>query len=326
MAGLIGAIFIASAWCWFATWLGPRIGYVDKPDGSSLKVHETPAVPLGGVGVFAGFHLGSLIEGVFDWTLFGASAIVLVLGLIDDRRGLPPLVRLGFEVAAAVVLVVGLLGGEASPIEMIYCVVLSVFAINAVNLFDGLDGLAGSVGALAAIGLAVLSANRGVDIAVPALLAASLVGFLVLGWNPARVFLGDAGAYVVGILLAASIIVASPEAGSQLLVATGILGVFAVDLLVTVLRRLRSRSPLFEGDRSHLYDQLTDRGLSVRQVVLVALAAQAVVVALVLAADNWLPGSIAVALLIAFFGVAVVALAVGRSTRPDQPTWSDEAI
>lgn len=323
MAGLIAAIVVAAAWCWFATWLGPRVGYVDRPDGSSLKIHETPAVPLGGVGVFAGFHLGSWIEGGFDWVFFGATAIVLVLGLIDDRRGLPPVIRLGFEVAAAVVLVVGLLGGSATPLEMIYCVVLAVFAINAVNLFDGLDGLAASVGAVAAVGLAVLSVSRGVDYTVPALLAASLVGFLVLGWNPARVFLGDAGAYVVGVLLAASIMTASPDAGSRLLVASGMLGVFAVDLMVTVLRRLRSRSPLFEGDRSHLYDQLMDRGLSVRQVVFVAVAAQAAVVALVLAADNWMAGTIAVALLLAVFGVAVVSLAVGRTTKPDQAQWSD---
>jgi len=237
--------------------------------------------------------------------------IVVVLGLVDDRWGLPPLLRLTVELIAACVLVFGLVGFDGSPVTIGLGLVLVVFAINAVNLFDGLDGLASSVGLVAAIGLAILASLRGIEgLTEPLALAAGLAGFLALGWHPARVFLGDAGAYLIGTVLAATILRASPEGGASLLIAAAMLLVFATDLLVAVLRRLRSGHPLFEGDRSHVYDQLRDRGLGVTRVVFVAVSVQVLVSTLVIAVDRTLDDWVGVALISAVWlaGIGLLAL------------------
>ncbi len=286
---MIAAAAVSLLWCLFATWLGPRVGYLDVPDDSELKVHRKPAVPLGGVGVYLGIHLASVIEGEVDPYLLAATTLVLVLGLVDDRRGLPPVFRLSVELIAAVLLVAGL-ASDRDPAELVMSVLLVVVAINAVNLFDGLDGLAGSTGIVTALGLFWLGSNRGVDSWMAMALAAALVGFLVLGWHPARVFLGDSGAYVTGMVLAAAMIEVSPGGPSQLLTAAALLGVFVIDLAVTLVRRRRAHHPLFLGDRSHLYDQLADRGWGLTRIVYSIVLAQIVLVVVIVTVDRLVTG------------------------------------
>ncbi|HSK06677.1 MAG TPA: MraY family glycosyltransferase [Acidimicrobiia bacterium] len=303
---MIVAGAVCLAWCVLAVWLGPRIGYLDRPDDPALKAHLHPAVPLGGVGVFLGVHLAALARDGLDVTLLAATAIVLVLGLVDDRRGLPPVVRLGVELAAAAVLVfVG--GPDGGPVFIVLSIALVVLAINAVNLFDGLDGLAASVTLVTVLGIAWLGGGRGLDTEMPLEMVAALGGFLVLGWHPARVFLGDAGAYVIGLLLAHAIIESSGDSTIRLMISSGLLGVLAVDLMVTMLRRRRSGHPLFLGDRSHIYDQLRDRGLSVPGVALAMAAAQAAIVVIVVVVDRSL-GPWPSLLVLASIVIVVVAL------------------
>ena len=286
MASLIIAAAVSLVWCALAIWLGPRIGYLDRPDDPTLKAHQRPAVPLGGVGVFLGVHLAAVARGGLDLRLLLATTIVLVLGLVDDRRGLPPVIRLGVELAAGLVLVIGGTASDGGVAFTVLAVALVVLAINAVNLFDGLDGLAGSVALVTALGLAWLASGRGLETELPLEMAAALAGFLVFGWHPARVFLGDAGAYVVGALLAHFIIDSSSDSVISLVVTAGVLGVLAIDLVVTLLRRRLSGHPLFIGDRSHIYDQLRDRGLSVPMVAVVMAAAQAGIIVIVVGVDR----------------------------------------
>ena len=288
METLIIAGVVSLAWCALAIWLGPRIGYVDRPDDPSLKAHEQPAVPLGGVGVFLAVFLAGLIRADLEVGLLVASTLVLILGLVDDRRGVEPVLRLGVEAVAAVVLVLSVSGGDPGPLFIVLGVGLVVFAINSVNLFDGLDGLVGSVALVTAVGLAVLAQGRGLDFVTPMELAAALAGFLVLNWHPARVFLGDAGAYFIGLYLAHLILDSSEGAAVELVVTAGVLGVFAIDMLVTLLRRRLNHRPLFIGDRSHIYDQLRDRGVGVRAIALLATATQVGLLALVIAAERLL--------------------------------------
>lgn len=311
MESLIVAGAVSLAWCLAAIWLGPRLGFMDHPDGSELKPHAEAVTSLGGVGVFLGFHAAALVRDELSISVLVASAIVLGLGLVDDRVGLTPGVRLAVEVVAGGVLVWGLAPPTDGLTSSVLGLALVVFAINAVNLFDGLDGLAASTGLVTAAAVAFMASQRGVGSEMSLALAAALGGFVVVGWHPAKVFLGDAGAYVLGLLLAASMLDASPGGGWSLLVSSGLLGVFAVDLAVTLVRRRIGRRPLFEGDRSHLYDQLRDRGMSVPLVVIVAVVAQAVLVVVVLVADSLLapvPAFIVLAL------VLVVVLGVlGRA-------------
>jgi UDP-GlcNAc:undecaprenyl-phosphate GlcNAc-1-phosphate transferase len=135
---------------------------VDRPDDPSLKAHDRPAVPLGGVGVFLGVHLAYLTRGELDLGLLLASSVVLVLGLVDDRRGVDPATRLVVEVAAALILILDV-AGNPGILFLLLGGALVVFAINSVNLFDGLDGLVGSVALVTAVGLAIVAEVRGAD-------------------------------------------------------------------------------------------------------------------------------------------------------------------
>ena len=290
-------------------WAGPRFGFVDMPDGSHLKAHEKPAVPLGGVGVFLALQLAFLLIAFDPWFLM-ASSMVLILGIVDDRRGLQPTVRLLVEAAAALVLVVG--GDYGDLGVMVLGALLVVISINAVNLFDGLDGLAGSVALIAGLGLAQISSMRGVD-GLPALaLSAALAGFLVLNWYPARVFMGDAGAYVVGLSLAYLMIESAATSPIRLALSSALLGVLAIDLVVTLIRRRQQGAPLFLGDRSHLYDQLHDRGWAVPAVAVAASLFQALWVVGLIAVEAWL-APLAGVVVVALVTVPVVLILGTRS-------------
>jgi UDP-GlcNAc:undecaprenyl-phosphate GlcNAc-1-phosphate transferase len=317
LASLIIAGLVSLAWCALAIWLGPRIGYVDRPDDPTLKAHDRPAVPLGGVGVFLGVHLAALATGELDLGLLLASSVVLVLGLVDDRRGIEPGTRLVVEIAAALILVLDL-AGDPGLLFLLLGGALVVFAINSVNLFDGLDGLVGSVALVTAVGLAVVAQGRGAD-SLPALtLAAALAGFLVLNWHPARVFLGDAGAYFVGLYLADLILEVS-DGPVELILTSGFLGVFAIDMLVTLLRRRLNDRPLFIGDRSHIYDQLRDRGVSVPTIALLAAATQAILLVLVIIAERVLGPTWGLLTLIVLLAAMLTGLAKLGFLRVDEP-------
>ncbi len=298
MGGVALAFLVAGMLGAGAIRLGPALGFVDRPDGY-LKSHDVPAVPLGGVGIFVAVHAAMALDGIFDMGLLAASGILLLLGLVDDRRPLSSVLRLGIEVAAGIVLAVGadLPAIEGGAVGLVLVVVLLVVAVNAVNLMDGLDGLAGSSALVAGVGIGVLAAVRSLGIEYGFIVAAALGGFLIWNWPKARLFLGDNGAYVVGGFLAYGFFQASPAAELDVLVASGLLGVFAVDLAVTLTRRRISGRPLFEGDRSHVYDQLHDRGLPIARVALTFAAGQAAIAALVILVDAFTPPILALAIL-----------------------------
>lgn len=307
MVAVVVGFAIALTWSYLALWLGPRVGLIDHP-GDGLKVHKRPTPLLGGVGVFAGLHLGMAASGAGDAALFAGTSLVLLLGLADDRLELPPRLRLLAEVVAAVVLVALMDDGLHSPAGVVFAVAVIVVGINAVNLLDGLDALVGST-ALVTAGGAVWAgvAIRG-GWELGAALAGSLAGFLVLNRPPARLFLGDNGSYTVGMTLAYAALRATPEGTApMLLLVAGLLGVYIIDLTVTILRRARNQKPLFTGDRSHIYDQLRERGWSTVQVVAIAALTQAVLVAGFVALAVAGPGTVPVAT--ALVGVGCLALA-----------------
>ncbi|CAN5238539.1 MraY family glycosyltransferase [soil metagenome] len=275
--GALTALLLAFGWCLAAVRFGPRLGFVDAPDDPDLKIHQNSAVPLGGVGVLLGVGVGWWLAGGFDARVIVPAGAVTLLGLVDDRFRLSARVRL----AAQIVIAITVVGLGAVPLdsgrilEAFVGMSLMVVAINAFNLFDGLDGLAGAGGLVAALGVAALAAARSRDSDLAWVMAAALAGFLLLNRHPARVFLGDNGAYLVGFLLAVAVMRASPTGlGAELAVAVLLLGVFLLDLVVTVVRRGLGRRPLFAGDRSHLYDRLVGRGWSVGRVVMGAVIVQ----------------------------------------------------
>lgn len=296
-AGVIAGL-VSVVWCFSALWIGPRLGFVDRPDRSNLTVHRRTAVPLGGVGIYIGLVVVLAGIGPMDVGLLVAASIVVILGAADDRWDLPPWLRLGVETIAAVVLVVTRSSGTDDLVFTVGGVVLTVALINAVNLYDGMDGLAGLTGLVTAVGFAVLASVSGDSSAVlPLAVAGALAGFLLFNWYPARVFLGDSGAYLLGLLFSAFAMGIGGGLVPGVLAATGLAGVFVIDLLASIIRRWRDGTALFAGDRLHVYDQLAARGWSAPKVAIVSALVQAVLVGFAIAA-------------IAVFGAAVALLLV----------------
>jgi UDP-GlcNAc:undecaprenyl-phosphate GlcNAc-1-phosphate transferase len=237
------------------------IGHVDRPDGEGLKIHRR-AVPLaGGVAAIAGALAAILVVEGVAWAIVSAILLALVSGLVDDRRPLPPWIRLGLQAGAGMLLVAGGIRVEPlGPLAAAGTVVLVLLCSNAVNMMDGQDGLAGGLAAIAAGGLAGASVLAGGDGGPALAVAGGLTGFVVWNFPGARVFLGNGGAYAAGTALAGLAAALSGTAGWPGILAAGLcVGPFAAELSFTVLRRLGSRETLTAGDRLHSYDLLAQK-------------------------------------------------------------------
>jgi UDP-GlcNAc:undecaprenyl-phosphate GlcNAc-1-phosphate transferase len=288
-----------------AAMVARRAGIVDRP--GPLKTQRRPVAYLGGVAVFAGLVVGAVA--VDRIVLLVPLLLALLLGLADDLRPLPAGGRLAAEVGVgiAAALVV-----EGDALVRIATAGLVIVLVNAVNLLDGQDGLAASVVAVSALGFAAV----GGDAAPFGLsLAGVLAGFLVYNLPPARIYLGDSGAYLLGtaLALAPALVLAGPDPGGAtwpVLLATPLLvAVPLADTAVAVVRRLRAGRAIFAGDRSHVYDQLVDRGWTVRGSTVVLAAAQVLLAAAgVVAAGLGTTG----ALVLTLGGIASVAVVAVR--------------
>jgi UDP-GlcNAc:undecaprenyl-phosphate/decaprenyl-phosphate GlcNAc-1-phosphate transferase len=240
-----------------------RLDIVDRP--GPLKTHQKAVPYLGGVAVFLGLLVGLVEAGRPALLLpYGAA---LALGVADDARGLAPRARLGAELG------IGVLAALAVPgpgLVRVATGVLVVVLLNAVNLLDGQDGLAAGAGIVSAVAFAILGGDAE---PLGLALAGALAAFLVFNAPPARMYLGDGGAYLVGTVLATlpSLTEHGTTDWSVWIGVPLVVGLPLADTAIAILRRLLARRPLFEGDRSHVYDQLVDRGLSARWVT-VALA------------------------------------------------------
>jgi UDP-GlcNAc:undecaprenyl-phosphate/decaprenyl-phosphate GlcNAc-1-phosphate transferase len=235
----------------------PPLGLVDSP--GDLKVHPEAVSVLGGVAVtlaaLAGF---AVTQGRLSLAVGGPVLLVLAAGVLDDATSLPSWWRLALQAAAGVALVALVGFDRVGPVSAAGIVLIVILCCNAVNMVDGQDGLAGGAAALAALALA---AAAGAPAAVLGLaLAGALVGFLPWNRPPARVFLGDGGAYAIGTILAMLAVEVVARDGLRGVFVAGIaLAIFAWEFVFTVARRLRIRTPLMHGDRLHTYDLVAGR-------------------------------------------------------------------
>jgi UDP-GlcNAc:undecaprenyl-phosphate GlcNAc-1-phosphate transferase len=257
------AIALSLVLTWVARRLGLATGLVDRPAAATagpatdqLKIHTEPIPVLGGLGVMVA-ALGTLLltGNSPPAAVIGGIALAAGIGFLDDARPLRPSVRILTLAVAGGLLAAGLSLDALGPFARPGVVLLLLLLANAVNLIDGQDGLAGGLGAIAAGGMAaVVAVNSGnPDVAVA--LAGALIGFLAWNLPPARIFLGNGGAYGLGALL--TVLAAQSTAGHGwhgLLAAALCLGVFAFELTFTVVRRLVASQGLATGDRRHSYD------------------------------------------------------------------------
>lgn len=246
-----------------AQWAGMVLGIVDRPV-DDLKIHARPTSILGGVATVGSTFVTLAIVGDGPaWPVVATVGLSLAVGLADDLLQLPAWLRVGLIAAAAAILVVGGLGLGPFGIATSVGVILLVLACaNAVNIIDGQDGLAGGVSAIAALGAAAVLALNGDEegAALGLALAGSLMAFLVWNRPPARIFLGDGGAYAVGALLAVLAVRATEAGGLGGLLSVGAaLGILAFEVCFSVGRRVTSGARLAGGDRLHSYDLLAAR-------------------------------------------------------------------
>ncbi|MFL5581469.1 MAG: MraY family glycosyltransferase, partial [Gemmatimonadaceae bacterium] len=298
------------------------------------RMHARAVPRLGGVGVFAGFlvalGLGVLLEGLTRGAarhvpptavpLVVACSILFVIGLLDDLRGVRPLVKLVGQTAAALIVCqagfrIAALGFSANatvslgflavPVTVLWLVGVS----NAFNLVDGLDGLAAGVGIVALSAVVVAKSILGGQPPLYSMaLAGALLGFLCFNRHPARIFLGDSGSLVVGFLLAYLTARGATRADGVLLplVPLCALAYPLLDTGIAMLRRWLRGDPLSRADRRHIHHQLRAVGLPASRAVKVICLLSAFVAALGLCATFVPPRYTVLALLLT--GGAVIML------------------
>lgn len=304
-------------------------------------VHVVPTPRLGGVAMFTGLIVAIVVASQLpalnrgfppvtpDMTaVIAAAFVIVVVGVLDDLYDIAWWLKLGGQLVAAITM--SLLGlswylltlpvGESTTLVLdqvqstILTAVLTVTIINAMNFVDGLDGLAAGLGMIAASTILVYSLtilfDQGglVSAYPPAIISAALVGicvgFLPHNFSPARIFMGDSGAMLIGLLLSAACVSASGRINMSLFGAADMLALLSpvivmiaalsiplLDLMLAVVRRLAQGKSPFEPDKGHLHHRLLRLGHSQKQVVLV-LYGWVAVVALGAVGSTVLPGGV----------------------------------
>ncbi len=265
-----------------------KVGWADEPN--ARRLNQEPRANAGGLAIYTGVIAAIILAGCLSpivlakvqvailAILLGGSVLVIV-GFIDDQfGGLPPLFRILVQILAALLLVVCKIQIHivyfGAPIDGILSIVATVFWIvgitNAVNLMDGIDGLAGGVSFITAMSLLAASAQfevRAAATLISAGVAGAALGFLRHNYHPSRIFMGDAGAYFLGYVLAATSILGSTKVTTfTSLIPTVLL--FLVPVLdtsqVIVKRLLSGRNPMSSPGRDHLHHRLLAQGFSQR--------------------------------------------------------------
>jgi UDP-GlcNAc:undecaprenyl-phosphate GlcNAc-1-phosphate transferase len=295
-----------------------RIGAM--PEVRDRDVHTTPTPRLGGLAMYGGLVAGLLVaahlphngaalssdliaNGRTVWAIIIAGGLIVLTGFLDDWWGMDPFIKLGGQIAAAGILVVFGLnlpwiptvsGGSVSldgTLTTIITILIVVVSINAVNFVDGLDGLAAGIVCIAAMATwtysIALSSQFGdsrinVTAAIASILIGMCLGFLPHNFHPAKIFMGDTGAMLLGLLLSTSVITVTSGVDPividglnrfpvilPLLLPVAVMVLPLLDLTMAVIRRTSNGMSPFAPDRGHLHHRLLDIGHSHRRTVLI---------------------------------------------------------
>ncbi len=271
-------------------------GWVDRPDGKR-KLHKTPTPRLGGAGIYfallAGLapvlflstdvaayvrsNSGSLVE------ILAFSGMMMLIGLWDDLKSVAPWKRFAAQSFVALLCwfagfrILHFWAGDHVHLWWAFSIPLTILWIvgitNAFNLIDGMDGLAAGASLFATLALLVVSVKG--DLLLTSLLLFALsgatLGFLRYNFNPATIFLGDSGSYLLGFALAVLSIRGSQKSTAAYAIAVPIvaLGLPMLDTGLAIARRFVRGKPIFSGDRRHIHHVLLNRGLAPKHAVIV---------------------------------------------------------
>jgi len=283
-----------------------KLGIVDKPD-NLVKTHKGSVAYLGGIGILVGLTVGMLtgIYCIRDEQSFfpifslligitAGAAIACFVGLVDDIFDIKPWQKiLGQVIAAVILIVVGIrpalhyfavpFGLEMPPnVEIILGIpVVVIFVLgttNSLNLLDGLDGLCAGVTAIIGIAMLLLtvhlttwdsseSSAAPVRLIICLGLLGGVFGFLPFNRYPAKIFMGDAGSMLLGFVVAVLMLLFAEEIPRWWMASIVVFGLPILDTAVALVRRFINKRPLFVSDRGHIYDQMIDRGMTLKKTV-----------------------------------------------------------
>ena len=284
-----------------------RYGVVDSPS-ESHKTHKNPVPYLGGVGIAIGVvgitYLASLASDFSRETFLLASTVLIpaiimgVVGLIDDLRKLSPwprfIIQSLFGITISALLVATNTLGSPFGNNWIDIPITTLFIVgitNSINFFDNIDGGASGSLAIAAIFLFILSFQGGQFLiaALSIVLAGATLGFLFWNKPPARIYMGDAGALFLGILIASLAIRFDPNPIDRIAsfsIPILLLAIPILDTSVAVASRIRRRISPFQGGRDHLSHRLMRMGFNKRQSVLILWIGSILFASLAIAISN----------------------------------------
>lgn len=350
------------------------------PEIRARDVHREPTPRLGGIAMFFGLCAGLLVadhlpnlNDVFERSnepraLLSGAALIWLIGVLDDKFEIDALIKLGGQMIAAGVMVLQGLTILWIPVPgfgmvlldqgqgTLLTVALVVITINAVNFVDGLDGLAAGMVCIAATAF-FLYAYRiwygyGIEAAAPATLFAAILmgmclGFLPHNIHPARIFMGDSGSMLIGLVLAAGAISATGQIDGDalslnfggtrdathamlpvfipLLMPLTIIAIPFADLVLAIVRRTWNGKSPFAADRGHLHHRLLEIGHSHSRAVLImyfwsALIGFGTVAYSVHSASMWI-----LLLIVALSAVGLVLLMLPRFS-PHIPGWAESFV
>ena len=328
-----GALVLAVGATPAARWLAPRTGFIDHPE--ARRIHKRPVPRLGGAAIYLAVIVAALILGEqlnfyeFGAILVGATGMSF-MGLVDDRWGLRPLIKMSAQILVALLLYANgiYVGTLHLPVLNLITTVLWVgFITNAINFLDNMDGLASGVSAIAAAFFALMCAFSGQYLvgALSVAVLAACLGFLFYNLNPANIFMGDSGSQFLGFILAAiGIKLRFPENVTFVtwMVPVLVMGVPIFDTTLVIISRLRRRlNPATTPGQDHISHRLVATGMTHREAVLTiyvvsfVLGLLAIFVTEASIAEGYIAGGL----------VALAGLyGLWRMERP--PFWSNQPI
>jgi UDP-GlcNAc:undecaprenyl-phosphate GlcNAc-1-phosphate transferase len=294
------ALVVSAAATPLAARLARRIGAVDIPRERGLALRETPL--LGGLAILAAVLVAAAIwmpteiklphtargpagpgGTVETWWVIAGACLIALVGAIDDTRPLRPLVKLAGQIAAGVVAVeAGAVVTDVTlpfigPLQFpnaggVLTVIWLVGLMNVVNFSDGVDGLAAGVCTIDGVAFAIIAIDLDVTGAavLAALTAGAALGFLFHNFHPASVFMGDAGANLLGYLLGVAAVVGSlkTSAAVALVVPLVVLAIPFLDTGFVIAKRLKYRRKPWAADANHFHHRMARIGFSQRKTVL----------------------------------------------------------
>ncbi len=261
------------------------IGAMDIPD--KRKVHTEPIPRLGGLGVFLGLLLGFMIFGEYSnamGSILMAGFIIVITGMIDDINPLPAKYKfIGQLIAACIVVFYGKLlitdvtffGVNITFGYMSYF--LTIFfilgCINCINLIDGLDGLSSGISGIYFLTIGLISTIQGffgLEFVLCFVMLGCCLGFLIHNFHPARIFIGDSGSMLLGLIISVIALLGFKSATiTSLIIPLLVLAIPILDTLFAVIRRTLKGESIAKPDKFHIHHQLLNMKFDQRQTVLI---------------------------------------------------------